>query len=156
MLKRDRADEIYMFCIFFIMTVIYVCFFLGCMGCSQTAPAPTVVMPTVEPLIGGASSECPFGGAAITYNNHIIVICNGAPGANGIDLTPITVIQLCPGTTSTYPTDFPEVAFCIANKLYAVYSAHDGFLTEVPPGLYESNAVGSKCTFTILPNCVVQ
>lgn len=66
----------------------------------------------------------------------------------------ITIVQLCPGTP-TYPSTFPEDAECIDNALYAVYSANDGFLTELTPGLYQSNAIGSSCTFTVAANCVV-
>jgi hypothetical protein len=76
----------------------------------------------------------------------------GPAGANG---TAITIVQFCPGVTPTYPTTFPEVGFCINDNLYAVYSANDGFLTEVTPGAYNSNAIGSACNFTVLPNCVV-
>lgn len=76
----------------------------------------------------------------------------GPPGANG---TQITVIQFCPGTPS-YPSTFPEVGLCINEQIYAVYSANDGFLTLVTPGYYASNAIGSACNFTVLPNCVVQ
>lgn len=78
----------------------------------------------------------------------------GPTGANGVDASGVTVVQLCPGTT-TYPNVFTEVAFCIHNKLYAVYSLNSGFETEIVPGTYQSNAVGSSCTFTVQPNCVV-
>lgn len=67
----------------------------------------------------------------------------------------ITPVQFCPNVTPTYPTTFPEVAFCIQGNLYAVYSANDGFLTLIPPGVYSSNAVGSSCTFTVLNNCQI-
>lgn len=76
----------------------------------------------------------------------------GIPGAYGTTVTPV---QFCPGTT-TYPTTFNEVGFCIGGSLYAVYSANDGFLTLIPPGTYSSNAIGSSCSFTVLPNCVIQ
>jgi hypothetical protein len=77
----------------------------------------------------------------------------GIPGEAG---TQFTIVQFCPNSTPAYPTTFPEVGFCIDNKVYAVYSANDGFLTEILPGTYESNAVGSSCTFTLLDNCVVK
>lgn len=79
----------------------------------------------------------------------------GAPGTNGTDSTPVTVVQFCPGTPS-YPSTFPEVGICLAGSIYAVYSANDGFLTLIPPGQYNSNAVGSACTFTVLENCQIQ
>lgn len=78
----------------------------------------------------------------------------GDPGPRGMDGTIITSVQLCPGTT-TYPSTFVEVAFCINNSLYAVYSANNGFLTYLPPGTYSSNAIGSACSFTVLPGCTV-
>lgn len=80
----------------------------------------------------------------------------GIPGQPGAPGTTIEPVQFCPGVTTAYPTTFPEVGFCIDGNLYAVYSTNDGFLTLVPPGLYQSNAVGSACTFTVLPNCVIQ
>lgn len=64
-------------------------------------------------------------------------------------------VQLCPGEP-TYPSVFPEQALCINNELYGVYSINDGVLVKLPPGRYSSNSVGSRCSFTILGNCVVQ
>lgn len=83
---------------------------------------------------------------------------SGADGQNGVDgedATPVTVVKLCPGVT-TYPSIFVEIAFCVSGKLYATYSTHGGFSTELAPGIYSSNAVGSKCTFTVAENCVIQ
>lgn len=79
---------------------------------------------------------------------------NGTDGTPGINATPITVVNFCPGVT-TYPSTFVEVGFCISNQLYAVYSENNGFMVLVPPGNYSSNAHGSSCTFTVLPNCIV-
>lgn len=75
-------------------------------------------------------------------------------GPPGVDTTPVTVVKLCPGTT-TYPSIFIEVAFCVGGKLYGTYSANGGFSTELPPGTYSSNAIGSSCNFTILSNCII-
>jgi hypothetical protein len=80
---------------------------------------------------------------------------NGINGANGSNGTIITVVQFCPGVDPSYPSTFPEVGLCINNNIYAVYSANDGFLTLITPGLYESNAVGSSCTFTVGDNCEI-
>lgn len=80
----------------------------------------------------------------------------GAVGPAGANGTAITVVQFCPGNGSQYPRMFPEVGFCINNSIYAVYSANDGFLTLIPPGTYQSNAVGSTCDFTVLDNCEVK
>lgn len=80
---------------------------------------------------------------------------NGINGTNGTNGTVVAPIQFCPGTGS-YPSTFPEVGFCINNNIYAVYSANGGFLTEILPGTWSSNAIGSSCSFTVLPNCQVQ
>lgn len=78
----------------------------------------------------------------------------GLQGPRGSDGTQITVVKLCPGATS-YPNVFVEVAMCIDSKLYAVYSANNGFLTYLPPGRYQSNAIGSACSFTVGAGCEV-
>lgn len=88
---------------------------------------------------------------------------DGAPGATGPQGptgpagspgTQITVVTLCPGVTS-YPGVFVEIALCMNNNLYGVYSANGGFLTYFPPGNYSSNGIGSSCNLTIQPNCIV-
>lgn len=79
----------------------------------------------------------------------------GPSGPAGADGTIISVVPLCPGTT-TYPGVFVEVAMCINNELYAVYSTPGAFLTKLPPGNYTSNAIGSACNLTVLPNCEIQ
>lgn len=75
----------------------------------------------------------------------------GPSGAAGTDVRPM---QFCPGQPE-YPTAFPEIGFCINGNIYAAYSANGGFLTLTPPGRYSSNAVGSRCSFTVHANCVV-
>lgn len=72
----------------------------------------------------------------------------GPQGPAGQDANSVVVVKLCPGVT-TYPSKFVEVAFKIAGKLYVVYSVNNGFLTEMPPGNYSSNAVNSSCNFTV-------
>jgi hypothetical protein len=76
----------------------------------------------------------------------------GPTGANG---STITVIQFCPGVIPKYPSTFPEVGLCLNGNIYAVYSANDGFLALLSPGVYESDAIGSSCTFTVQSNCIV-
>lgn len=125
--------------------------------------------------------QCPTGGtivkAGLDLNNNgtldysevtsTAVICNGLQGAvgatgpqgiqgpAGVNGTVITPVKFC-SQTSNYPSTFPEYGLCINNNLYAVYSANDGFLTYIPPGAYHSNAIGSICDFTVLPNCKIQ
>lgn len=82
---------------------------------------------------------------------------NGTNGADGKDAAPGTIVQsvqFCSGVTS-YPAKFNEVGFCVAGKLYAVYSANGGFMAEIPPGTYSSNGINSSCTFTVGLNCQV-
>ena len=79
----------------------------------------------------------------------------GTPGTDGKDATPVTTVQFCPNVTSTYPTTFPEYGICVGGNLYAVYSANDGFLALIPPGVYASNAINSSCDFTVLANCQI-
>jgi len=81
---------------------------------------------------------------------------NGQMGPQGLDGTTITPVQFCQGVTPTYPNTFPESGLCIDGSIYAVYSQYNGFLALIPPGEYTSQAVGSACNFTVLPNCVVQ
>lgn len=80
----------------------------------------------------------------------------GADGRPGVDGTPVTLIKFCPNAVASYPLVFPEYGICVNNQIYAVYSANGGFLTVIPPGRYNSNAIGSVCDFTVAPNCVIQ
>lgn len=80
---------------------------------------------------------------------------DGEDGANGIDAASLSIVKLCPGTT-TYPSKFVEVAFCINGKLYATYSQNGGLTTEIPPGSYGSNGINASCNFVVLPNCGIQ
>lgn len=79
----------------------------------------------------------------------------GAQGPAGADGKIATVVQLCPGTP-VYGSVYVETAICINNQLYGVYSANGGFLTLLTPGAYSSNAIGSACSLTVLPNCEIQ
>lgn len=78
----------------------------------------------------------------------------GPQGNPGIDATSVTVVKLCPGTT-TYPSQFVEVVFCIGGRLYGTYSANGGFSTELPPGTYLSNGINASCNVTVGANCAV-
>ena len=91
----------------------------------------------------GAHISCPDGTAADVYN--------GTPGLNAAT---VSAVQFCPGVT-VYPSAFLEVGLCIDNKLYAVYSTNGGFLSYLPPGAYQSNAVGSSCNFTVTDGCEI-
>lgn len=78
----------------------------------------------------------------------------GIAGTNGLNGSTITMVTFCTGSTS-YPSEFNEIGFCIDNNIYAVYSANDGFLSYIPPGAYSSNGINSSCTFTVSANCVI-
>lgn len=107
----------------------------------------------VQQTVSGALIVCSDGSSALASNGA--TGSTGSTGATGpAGQSGIMIVNLCLGTTS-YPTTFVEIGFCIQNKLYAVYSENNGFLVEVPPGYYHSNAHGSSCHFTIQNNCVV-
>lgn len=83
----------------------------------------------------------------------------GAAGPAGEAGVPSNVlpIQLCPNVVVAYPSSFPETAFCINHKLYAVYVSGPSqvFLAEIPPGNYASTSpqgcnlhVGTDCSVT--------
>lgn len=78
----------------------------------------------------------------------------GPQGQAGVNGTSVTVVKFCPGTT-TYPSKFVEIGFCIGGKLYGTYSANDGFSTELPPGYYGSKGINSSCNFTVGANCTI-
>jgi hypothetical protein len=101
-------------------------------GCTTSVVLPGPAAPN-----GGTTISCSDGSTALLLN-----------GTNGIDGTLITPVQFCPGT-GHYPNVFPEVGFIIGGRMYAVYSDKGGFLFEVLPGNYHSNAIGNSCNFTL-------
>lgn len=72
----------------------------------------------------------------------------GEVGPRGADGAAIKVLKLCPGEP-VYPSVFIETALLIDERVYAVMSVNGGFLAELPPGNYQSNAIGSRCNFTV-------
>lgn len=119
-------------------------------GCGQGPQGPAGVNgQSCNAKAVSAQLGLPNGGVSITCPDSQTLLANGSNGTPGTLITPI---QFCPGTIS-YPSTFPEVGFCINQTLYAVYSANDGFLTALPEGAYNSNAIGSTCSFTVTPNC---
>lgn len=81
----------------------------------------------------------------------------GDPGIPGLDGAQITLIQFCPNSTPTYPSIFPESAFCISNQVYAILDQGNGYdyLTIITPGAYTSQGVGSVCNFIVKENCEI-
>ncbi len=148
-----------------LMLVVLASVMLGCNDPKskdvKDGHTPVITTSPATPL------ECPTGGLEVRVDlGSPNIICNGIGGARGPigdpgpqgtpgqDLTPITMIQLCPGTT-VYPNVFLEYGICLQNQIYGVYSADGGFLALLPPGNYLSNAIGSSCNLTIGPDCQV-
>ena len=101
-------------------------------SCSVSAVAANTVL-----LNGGTLIQCTNGTSSL--------ISNGSPGSPGTVVAPL---QFCPDTPS-YPSTFIEVGFVISGSVYAVYSSNGGFMTLIPPGRYTSNAINSRCDFTL-------
>lgn len=80
---------------------------------------------------------------------------NGSDGQDGADGTRITIVQFCETSPST-PHNFPEIGFCIENKLYAVmWDGQKAWQSEIIPGSYMSTATGLTCTFQVVQGCEV-
>jgi hypothetical protein len=135
-------------------------------GCQQQEQISNTPMPvescTVTAVSGGVNIICPNGsqsfvanGAAGAAGQTGATGATGATGPQGLPGTNITWVQFCTSCTATYPSDFPEGAFCINNNLYAVYSANDGFMSLLPPGEYSSDGINCSCTFTVAANCKI-
>jgi hypothetical protein len=152
-----------------VMGIAIVCVLVATSGCARVgmqgpqgntgqtgntgAPGSNCTVTTVQPEIaapnGGSLITCPGGSESLVLNGS-----TGQSGTNGTNGTVVTPVQFCANTT-TYPTTFSEVGFCIRGNLYAVYSLNDGFLSEIVPGEYESDGVNSSCDFTVSANCVI-
>lgn len=123
----------------------------GC-GSSESFYASPPLNCTVSSVTGGATIAC--------SDKTTVFIPNGAEGAvgaqgvAGVDASGVTAVQLCPGVSDH--NTFIEVGFCVDNKLYATYSANGGFSTYLAPGPYNSNAIGSSCSFTVVAGCNIQ
>jgi hypothetical protein len=84
----------------------------------------------------------------------------GPPGPQGPIGNPgssVTMVQFCSNYSTTYPSTFPEYGFCVSNNLYATYwNGTDAWTAEIVPGYYDSTSTSAPCSFTVLPNCVVE
>jgi hypothetical protein len=171
--QKLNENENFMIGVFFILVVMSVFLLTGCGKPGSQGATGSVGTPGQAATITESPAtalECPTGGIDLTVTQNattaVYSVCNGIAGqsivgptgpqgAPGTDLTPINVVQFCPGTTN-YANEFNEVGYCIAGNLYAVYSANDGFMSEIPPGNYTSDGIGSSCNFTVLANCGIQ
>ncbi len=93
---------------------------------------------------GSIGATGPSGNDGVNGSDGVSI--QGPAGADG---TQITIVQLCPGVTTTYPGVFVEVGICIEGKLYGVYSQNGGFMTYLADGAYTSNAIGSACNLVV-------
>ena len=128
-------------------------------GCGKP-PAQTVIQIsppcTVSAVSGGSKITCPDGSSQTISNGAVGQIGpTGPQGAPGIDPTPTTAVQFCPGFTPSYPSVFAEYGICLGGQMYGVYSANGGFLALLPPGAYSSDGINATCNFEIEANCVV-
>lgn len=145
----------------FLMVVIYtLCLMAGFMliGCSEDQKPEKGATGVAGPAgpqgpVGAPGSVGPTGPQGPVGIPGLIGPA-GPQGAPGQNATPVTVVQLCPGTP-VYPSVFIEIGLCIANNLYAVYSVPSAFMVYVPPGAYTSTGIGSKCNLTVGSNCTI-
>jgi hypothetical protein len=81
----------------------------------------------------------------------------GDTGSAGINAAAIPV-KFCPNLVDRYGVQYSEHGLCIANKIYAVYSHNNqAALVELSEGTYQTTTpAGGNCTFTVLPNCVIE
>lgn len=133
--------------------LIITALFLGACGPYQQPGAPGLNGSSCTTVTLQATTTAPAGVEILCTDGTSSFVASGSNGAPGTVVAPV---QFCPGVQTTYPSTFAEIGFCIDNNLYAVYSINEGFLTLIPPGAYASNAVGSTCNFTVLPNCKIQ
>lgn len=116
-----------------------------------------------------SSVECPNGGIDLSVTSDGVTsppssICNGVTGAvgpvgsqgpigvPGANAQSVSMVQFCKGSSSYSASTFLEYGMVIGNNVYGVYSANGGFWAYLPPGYYNSNAIGSNCNFTINSN----
>lgn len=104
---------------------------------------------STQALATGALISCTNGTSAYIANGAV-----GPAGASAPPSSSVTIVALCGGAT-VYPVNFVEVGICLNNKLYGVYSENSGFMTEIVPGAYHSNAHGNSCNLNVGLNCQV-
>lgn len=147
--------------------------FLGillCVGLTSCAPqqesfaeaSPCSVSKTQV----GALIMCPDGSQAMIENgtpgeqgaNGVqgAVGPQGQQGLAGLDGVLGEPVQLCSGPTPTYPSIFPEVAFCIDGHLYGSMNNNSSYqyISELPDGAYSSNGQGANCNM-VISGCIV-
>lgn len=100
---------------------------------------------TVTPALdnSGALISCGNGSSVFVKNG-----ANGSNGSNGTNAVPVEFIKFCPASVPSYG-NFPEYGIKVETKIYAVYSANNGFLTLLSPGTYVTASTGLNCNFTV-------
>ena len=104
-----------------------------------------------------ANPAAPNGATLVECTNGTSnLVLNGINGVKGVDGHSVSFdpIQFCPAAPH-YPSTFPEVGFCIDDQLYGVYSANGGFMAVIQPGAWQSQGIGSSCSFVVEAHCKV-
>lgn len=141
---------------FKVLLAVSLMLFSGALGCGRTSAVKGPKGDKGDVGVVGAQGPSGAQGASGSDGQQGTQGPPGVDGQNGTNATPVTPIQFCPGVTPTYPSVFAEYGICLGGQLYGVYSTNGGFLALLPPGTYNSNAVGSNCNFVVLPNCQIQ
>lgn len=140
--------------------------FSACGRDPQESPIREPGFCTTTAVPGGAQIWCSNGTSTVIYNgaqgsqgNSGANGQDGAQGPQGIPGAPGTVVeavQFCPGYTTSYPSRFAEVGFCVEGQLYGVYwDGRNAWWTLIPPGYYASTSTSAPCNFYVAAGCQV-
>jgi len=148
-IKKPTTEDKYLLCVFTVVTIVYLAFFMGLIGCTR-APAATAqeIGPSglplyshVDPPRKGFTSECRLGGVAVYYKGNTTYVCYKKPRTAPDD---VYIKELCPG----------EAGVCVNNALYAPRGNSD-LLYEWTPGFYPRLTTGYSCSFNVKSGCEV-
>lgn len=106
---------------------------------------------TVSKVDGVSTISCPDGtSSAIQDGLAGSIGPQGIVGPAGQPASQVTVVQFCPGYTTSYPSVFPEFGFLINGKIYATYwDGKNAWTAQVVPGYYQSTSTTAPCNFTV-------
>lgn len=160
-IKKPNANDLYLLSVFVLVTVIYIAFFMGLLGCTRTSTASEydgtlgpVSMPLYEhvpaPPPGWISgSDCIFGGVEVFYKGNTTYVCYKQPTAAE---DKVYLIEVCPGMAGRGRS---EQAVCVNNVVYGPRGESD-LLYEFQPGPYENSKTGYSCSFKVKPGCEIE
>lgn len=150
-IKKRNTEDWYLLCVFTLMAVMYIAFFIGLLGCSRQAPAAIPnpdIGPSGMPLYAhvnaarkGFTSECRLGGVQVYYKGNTTYICYKKPTTVEDN---VYLLDACPG----------EGVVCVNNALYGPRGNSD-LLYEFQPGFYKNTTTGYSCSFNVKPGCKV-